>query len=61
MNLLKTPNNLVGLNQKKISLNNRKLTYKVEYFDKSLTTIKQTIDNDSLWVILNLLTSTLSI
>ena len=38
--------------EKKLNLDNRKITYKVEYFDKSVSTIKQKIENDNLSIIL---------
>ena len=38
--------------EKEIDLNNRKIKYKVEYFDKSISKIKEKIDNNYLWLIL---------
>ena len=38
--------------EKKLNLDNRKITYKVEYFDKSVLTIKQKTENDILSIIL---------
>ena len=38
--------------EKEIDLNNRKIKYKVEYFDKSISRIKEKIDNNYLWLIL---------
>ena len=38
--------------EKEIELNNRKIKYKVEYFDKSISKIKEKIDNNYLWLIL---------
>ena len=34
------------------TLNMRKIKYKVEYFDKSISKIKEKIDNNYLWLIL---------
>ena len=38
--------------EKEIDLNKRKIKYKVEYFDKSISKIKEKIDNNYLWLIL---------
>ena len=38
--------------EKEIDLNNRKIKYKVEYFDKSISKIKEKIDNNYLWLVL---------
>ena len=38
--------------EKEIDLNNRKIKYIVEYFDKSISKIKEKIDNNYLWLIL---------
>ena len=37
---------------KEIDLNDRKISYKIEYFDKSISKIKQRIENDYLCLIL---------
>lgn len=39
--------------EKEIDLNNRKITYKIEYFDKSIAKIKQKIQNDYLSLIID--------
>ena len=38
--------------EKKVDLDSRKITYRVEYFDKSISEIKQKIKNDYLYLIL---------
>ena len=38
--------------EREIDLNNRKLKYKIMYFDKSVSNIKQKIENDYLFLIL---------
>ena len=38
--------------EKEINLNKRKIKYKVEFFDKSTSKIKEKIDNNYLWLIL---------
>ena len=38
--------------EKKINLDNRKITYKIEYFDKSVSIIKQKTEKDYLCIIL---------
>ena len=47
---------LISLNKKilenEIDLNNRKITYKIEYFDKSMSKIKYKTENDYLSLIL---------
>jgi len=38
--------------EREIDLNNRKLKYKIMYFDKSVSNIKQKIENDYLFMII---------
>ncbi len=50
LKLMPTDGNIL---EKEIDLNNRKIQYKVEYFDKSASQIKEKINNNCLWVILD--------
>jgi|TARA_B100001964_G_C14014941_1_gene501124 hypothetical protein len=52
LNSLKLMPNNGTILEKEINLNNRKIKYKVEYFDKSTSKIKEKIDNNYLWLIL---------
>ena len=38
--------------EKEIDLDNRKINYRIEYFDKSVSKIKEKIDNNYLWLVL---------
>lgn len=38
--------------EKEFDLNNRKINYRIEYFDKSVLKIREKIDNNYLWLVL---------